>query len=203
MRKLLSVIVVMFLVTGCVKNDRSMDAETVVTVKPVELFTGDTAKFKSFLGTMSGAFKLRYKGEKPNASLDLEVWQKGNAVEPAGSIGDLFFHSDGKENDEVEVIIAIEDDAVGKQMRIKLGTVYGSGSSVGTFTIPMETTKMIRGLLYDRETRSFTVEGDAVIPVWAMYGTSSNEIRASDLSLDALKEQEWALVVLFRSNDRP
>lgn len=44
-------------------------------------------------------------------------------------------------------------------------------------------------------------KGKAAVPVWAMYATSSNEIRASYLSLEALKDHEWALVVLFRSTD--
>lgn len=197
----LSVIFAMLLISGCMRNEQTTDAKTLMTVKPVELYNDKNEKFKPFMGTMSGAFKLRYKGAKPNASLDLEIWQKGKAPVPAGSLLDLFFSSDGRKNDEVEVILALEDDPNAKSLRVKLGTFYDSGHSVGTYTIPLEKNLVSRGLLYDHEPRTFAAEEGATVPVWAMHATSSNEIRASSLSLEALKEQEWALVVLFRSTD--
>ena len=196
MRKALYAFVVMLFVTGCMRNEQAMEVPTIMTVKPVELFEGESAKFKPFMGTMSGAFKLRYKGEKPSANLDLEIWQKGKAAVPAGSVGDLFFNSDGKKNKEVEIIVAIEDDANAKLIRIKLGTVYDSGSGATTFTVPLEMDLKARGLAYDNKPRSFAAEGDVAVPVWAMFASSSNGLRAADL--ESLKDQEWALVVLFR-----
>ncbi len=202
MRKWIGVVLIMFFMTGCVQNDEQTDAKTIITVKPVDLYKGESAKFKPFMGTMSGAIKLGYMGKKPNASLDLEIWQKGKPAESVGSIGDLYFSSeDADKNREIEVIIALEDDVDGQKMRVKLGTFYDSGNSVSTFTIPLEIKLMARGVLNDSEPRSFASEDNAADPVWAMYATSSNVIRTADLTLEALKEQEWALVVLYRSTN--
>lgn len=79
-----------------------------ITLTPVDLFKGDGAKLQPFLGAMSGAFKLSYEGNKPNASLDLDIWKNGKKVGSFGSIDDLFFSSDDPESHEVEVIISIE-----------------------------------------------------------------------------------------------
>jgi hypothetical protein len=131
-----------FLTSGCTQLFESETSEqskgpTEITLTPNDLFKGDGAKFKHFLGSMSGAFKLRYEGNKPNANLDIDIWQNGKKVASSGSIGDLFFSSE--ESREIEVIISIVTISIegyDEFNTIKVGTIHDTGSRLGTFTIP-------------------------------------------------------------------
>jgi hypothetical protein len=166
-----------------------------VTLTPVDLFKGDGAKFKPFLGAMSGAFKLRYEGNKPNAKLDIDIWQNGKKVASSGSIGDLFLGSDVRESHEVEVIISMDVFAVQGQEEfntIKVSTIHDSGSSTATFIMPWDKRLTTRGLIYNNEPHTFIA--DDSVYVWGMQATSTNVMNTADLSPESLSKLEWALI---------
>lgn len=178
------------------------NGSAVITQTSVELFKGDGAKFQPFLGPMSGAFKLSYEGNKPNAIMDIDIWQNGKKVASAGSIGDLFFHSDAKMSREVEVIISIDTFFIEGQdtfNTIKVSTKNDSGSSTATFTIPWDKKLTARGLIYHSESRTFTA--DEPVYLWGMQATSNNVISAADLSPESLSGLERALIFTLRFED--
>lgn len=173
-----------------------------ITLTPVDVFKGDGAKFQPFLGAMSGAFKLSYEGNKPNAKLDIDIWQNGKKVASAGSIGDLFFSSDVRESQEVEVIISIDTVSIEGQdefSTIKVGTIHDSGSSLATFTIPWDKQLTTRGLIYNNEPRTFIA--DKSVYIWGMQATSTNGIHTAGLSPESLSRLEWALIFTLRFED--
>lgn len=201
MRIIASILIMLFFLTGCSAESTetpSGNKPDPVTMKltPVELFKGDTAKFKLFLGSMSGAFKLTYEGKKPNASLDIDIWKDGRKADSLGSIGDLFYSTEeSKSGHEVEVIISIDTVSLeGKDdySTVKVCTVDQQGSSLSTFTIPWEKGLKGRGLIESAEPLSFTA--DRPVHVFGMQATSSNEIIMADLSPESLSQTEWALV---------
>ncbi|HTG69467.1 MAG TPA: hypothetical protein VL921_09440 [Candidatus Udaeobacter sp.] len=173
-----------------------------ITLTPVDVFKGDGAKFQPFLGAMSGAFKLRYEGKKPNAKLDIDIWKNGEKAASSGSIGDLFFSSDVRESYEVEVIISIETVSIEGQDEfntIKVGIIQDSGSTLATFTIPWDKQLTTRGLIYNNEPRTF-IAGESVY-VWGIQATSTNEIHTADFSPESLSRLEWALIFTLRFED--
>ncbi|KKO55424.1 hypothetical protein [Paenibacillus sp. DMB20] len=209
MRLKACILIVLFILTGCFSERKEMISpgnnpkSAKIKLTPVDLFQGEAAKFKLFLGAMSGAFKLEYEGSKPNASLDIDIWKNGQKVDSAGSIGDLFYSSDEqKSSNEVEVVISVETVSIEGQNEfsmIKVSTVDHSGSSLSTFTIPWDKKLTARGLIQDTGPHSFTT--DQPVHVFGMQATSSNEIYTADLSPESLSRTEWALVFTLRFDD--
>ncbi|MGO4547770.1 hypothetical protein AB4Z29_23545 [Paenibacillus sp. 2TAB23] len=168
----------------------------------VDLFKGVGAKFQPFLGPMSGAFELSYKGTKPNVWLDIDIWKQGKKVSSAGSLGDLFFHPDLQKNHKVEVIISIETVTMDGQNEfniIKVRTGNDSGSSLSTFTVPWDKALTSKGLIFPSDPLTF--KADDSIPVWGMQATSNRMISTADLSPDSLKGLESAIIFTLRFED--
>ncbi|MFS0869060.1 hypothetical protein AB3N00_03880 [Paenibacillus xylanilyticus] len=121
MRIISFVCIFLLVLTGCSKEK----TETItpdhskpnrITLTPIDLSQGEAARFKPFLGMMSGAFKLAYEGSKPYARLDMDIWENGKKVDSAGSIGDLFFSLEGQEkSNEIDLIISIDSVSTEEQ----------------------------------------------------------------------------------------
>ncbi|TYP74712.1 hypothetical protein [Paenibacillus methanolicus] len=208
MRNYAGVLIMLLLLTGCWGgSDESSPviepSAAEIALTPVDdLFEGDAAKFKLFLGTMSGAFKLAYEGEKPSMKLDLDIWRGGKRVDKAGSIGDVFHSTQGPTRKEVEVLIAIDDSTANiqnGQVGVKVCLVDEEGASLSTFTIPWDPKLTARGLIAYTEPRTFTL-GEA-ISVFGMHATSTNSILTADFSAESLGSTEWALVLTLRPED--
>ncbi|WP_208414822.1 hypothetical protein [Paenibacillus castaneae] len=181
---------------------KSKDEPAKITLTPVDLFKGEGAKFQPFLGPMTGAFKLRYEGNKPNASLDIDIWQNGKKTASSGSIGDLFFSSGDKENHEIEVIISIDtvfNEGEDSYNKIKVSTINDSGSSLVTFTTVWDKEFTTRGLIYYNEPRTFVTDQSAY--VWGMQATSTNTMQTADFSPEALSGLERAVIFTLRFED--
>ncbi|MCG7381935.1 hypothetical protein [Paenibacillus sp. ACRRY] len=205
MRLTIYILLFLLVLTGC--SGESEDTiipdkkiSNSLTLTPVDLTKGEAAKLKPFLGTMSGAFKLKYEGEKPRANLDMDIWKNGEKVDFAGSIGDLFFSPEGQmENStEIEVIISIDTVRIEEQKEtciVKIST----GSGLATFTLPWNPELKGRGLIQHTETLTYTT--DRPIPTFAMHATSSNQVFAGDFTEEALSKTDWALVFTVRFDE--
>lgn len=205
MRLKACILIIFFVLTGCFAESKATTAPegesspAKIELAPVDLFKGEAAKFKPFLGPMSGAFKLKYEGSKPNAKLDIDIWKDGRRVDSAGSIGDLFYNPEEQKNNEVEVIVSIDTVSIGEKDQsgiIKVSTVDRSGSSLSSFQIPWDNKLTARGLIQHAEPLSFTA--NQAVHVFGMQATSSNTLRTSDLTTDSLSKTEWALVFTLR-----
>lgn len=204
-----SILIVLMILTGCFAGTKEQissenhSTSANIQLTPVDLFQGEAAKFKLFLGPMTCAFKLEYEGNKPNASLDIDIWKNGQKVDSAGSIGDLFYSSDEqKDSKEIELIISVDTESIEGQKescKIKVNTNSHSGSSLSTFTIPWDKKLTAHGLIQDTRPRSFSI--DQPVHVFGMHATSSNRIHAADLSTDSLRNTEWALVFTLRLDE--
>lgn len=207
MRLIACVLILLLSLTGCVAESvkpvpKSKDEPTEITLTPVDLFKGDGAKFQPFLGAMSGAFKLRYEGNKPNANLDIDIWQNGKKVASSGSIGDLFFSSEDQASDEIEIIISIDTFSNEDQddfNKIKVSTIHDSGSNLYTFTIPWDKELTARGLISNNEPRTFNAEES--VYVWGMQATSTNKIHTADFTPESLSRLEQAIIFTLRFED--
>jgi hypothetical protein len=205
MRLIVGIVILLLTLTGCTgsgseKSDNDIkDEPTKITLTPVDLFEGDGAKFELFLGPMSGAFKLRYEGKKPNAILDIDLWQNGKKVDSYGSIGDLFFSSNDQEKHEVEIIISIDTPSIEGQNNhnvIKVGTIYDTGSSLSTVTRPSDKKMTGRGLIQNNKPLTFTTEDS--VHVWGMHATSTNMMYTADFSPESLSRLEQAIIFTLR-----
>ncbi|WP_390580921.1 hypothetical protein [Paenibacillus illinoisensis] len=197
------IMIFLFVLTGCsadsaeaIKPDQSITDR--ITLTPVDLAQGETAKLRPFLGTMSGAFKLKYEGEKPSATLHMDIWENGSKVDSAGSIGDLFFSPEGQVSNEIEVIISIDTVRTEEDKEICIVKI-STGSGLATFTLPWNSELKGRGLIQNTETLTFTP--DHPVHTFAMHATSSNQVFAGDFSEESLSKTEWALVFTLRFDE--
>ncbi|MCR8656448.1 hypothetical protein [Paenibacillus endoradicis] len=207
MRTIACLVILLLALTGCTTElqtsvPEKKDEPTEITLTPVELFKGEEAKYKPFLGNMCGAFKLSYKGNKPNANLDIDIWKNGEKVESSGSLGDLFFSSENLESTEIEIIISIDTISMEGQddvNQVKVSKMNGSGSSTAIYTIPRDKELITRGLLNNPNVLTFTTENS--VPLWGMQSTSGNYISGGDLSTESLIKLEHAIIFTLRFED--
>ena len=91
MQKLIGcIVIIMLFLIGCSNESSTEKVPSTITLTPLTLFENDEKKYEPFLGPMSGAFKLTYKGDRPNANLNVASWKKGEIVESHNIIFDLF-----------------------------------------------------------------------------------------------------------------
>jgi len=196
----------LLIVTACTdKNDVIETAdETQITLTPVDLFVGEAEKLKLFIGSMSGAFKLSYKGDKPHAILNIDIWEHGQRTNH-GAISDLFFSSDENQRyDEIEVIITVETISIGEEDEydvVKVGTTRDSGTSVGTYKIKKEKGLNLTGKSTMRYAQSQTFSTEDLTHVWGIQATSENYLQTVDLSQDSVENLEWGLVFTLEFSD--
>lgn len=200
------ILICIVVLTGCTSEKNEPLPEipntTSIHLTPVDLSQGEVSKLRPFLGMMSGAFKLEYGGESPNARLDIDLWEKGQRVETVGSVGHLFSSLDGQSIKETEIIISIESLRIEKDKEtaiIKVNNASNSGSSLSTFNFELDTELATKGLVDHTEPQSYSF--DQPIYVFAMQATSTNEIYMMDLTQESLGETEWALVFTLRYGD--
>jgi len=204
MRLLACTLLLLLFLVGCSAESSKISPErntkpATVKLTHVDLYKGSGAKLKPFLGSMSGAFKLEYKGTTPNAHLDIDIWEDGKKVSSAGSVGDLFFSSDDKARDELEIIIAINTISNGgndKFKEIKINLINDSGYSFITSTTPWDQKLTAEGLIHYSESQTFSA--DETVYVWGMHATSTNSIRTSDFSPESLSNLEKAIIFTLR-----
>jgi len=204
MRILACVFILLILLVGCSVEGKDSEPEEIdkpanIILTPVDLYKGNAKKFRPFLGAMSGAFKIEYKGIKPNAHLDIDIWENGEKVSSAGSVGDLFFWPEEEASNELEIIIAFDTISIEGQdqyKEIKINLIDGSGSSFITSTTPWDEKYGPHGLISIGETRTFPAKG--AVHVWGMHATSTNSIRVADLSPESLSTLEKAIIFTLR-----
>lgn len=208
MRILACMLVILLIITGCESESdgpvmKSKDGPTKITLNPVDLFNGEGAKFKLFLGDMSGAFKLRYEGDRPHASLDIDLWREGEKVGSVGSIGDLFFEPvDEKTEGEIEVIVSLDTISIDSQaddLKIRVSIQNESGASLSTLTTPWDQALTARGVIQNQEPKTFSTE--EAIHVWGMQSTSDQKIQILDFSPESLSSIEQAIIFTLRFED--
>jgi len=202
MRLITCILIVLIFLTGCTadKHESKIEHKAKITITPVDLFKGEAAKFRPFLGTMSGAFKLRYEGNKPNVNLDVDIWENGQKVSSAGSISDLFFRADT--SNELEIMISINRISLGGQdglNKINISVINNSGFNHVTFTTPWEKELTTQGLIHNKG--SYTFIAEKLEYVWGMQATSTNKIHTADLTLDSLSKLEKAIILTLRFED--
>ncbi|GKU76563.1 hypothetical protein [Paenibacillus sp. L3-i20] len=203
MRLITCILIVLLSLTGCRADSESKNETTKITLTPVELFKGKEEKYKPFLGSMTGAFKLRYDGNRPSPSLDIDILEYGKKIDSAGSIGDVFFSTGDKENKEVEIMISIDKVSIKDQVdynKIKVSTINPSGVTHSTFTMPAWEKEMVaQGVISNH--KSVTFGTDQSVHVWGIHETSANQIHTEDLSSESVSRMERAIMFTLRFED--
>lgn len=193
MRSAISILIILILLVGC--SAIETNSKHGVTVTSLELFHGKEERFKPFLGNMSGAFQLKYSGEIPNVTLELEIWEKGQKTGTLGAIHDLFFSEEDKQRKELEVMISNELINIKDHVPIlltKISFITESGNNYMTLTNEWDEKWNVRSLIHTYEKQMITLGESA--PVFGIQTTSSNKLYTSEFSAESLNRIEYALI---------
>jgi len=190
------IIICLFYLAACNSpSNQHQNKPTMITVKSVDLFNGDSAKLKPFIGSMTGAFNLSYTGAKPKANLNIDIWKNGKKDSSVGGLHDIFFNIDESSKRNVEVIFSINEfsfEGVDPFNQVKVNVAHDSGSSLYTISSPYDKDLKAKGLFITPKERTFNSEEDIILG--GMQATSTNSIYTADVSPESLSKIEWAIV---------
>ncbi|WP_276354660.1 hypothetical protein [Cohnella caldifontis] len=183
---------------GCSRQEESESPKSgAITVTPIDLSEPEYAEAKTFLGSVSGAVRLRYEGDKPKASLELDIWQNGDIAGTGGSIADLF--SDAGDDREIELILStesVQSEGSDPILQVKTAAFKGNGYSTYTMSLPWDPKRNLRGSIEHAEAKTFGANEPA--PIWGMQAAGSNGMETADFSQESLSRVEWGLIFTLR-----
>lgn len=165
-------------------------------VEPIDLFAGDARKFQPFLGTMSGAVKLKYSGNKNDIAAKIELWENGTKTKIYSSIGISMQDSEDKTNNyEGEFIASIKTVSIeGGKPQYEITTAFANknGTASGTTYIDRDIKNTGSNTIQLNE--SLDVSENDEVAVWGMQSTDKNGWASIDLTPEGLKNAKWALI---------
>ncbi|MGC5326541.1 hypothetical protein [Brevibacillus sp. SYSU BS000544] len=172
--------------------------ENMLHIEPIDLFAGEAAKFKPFLGTMAGAVKLKYTGDKKEIQAEVELWENGVRTKTLGSVGSLIQGSqEGKQSFEGEFIVSIKKEQVNENkphFEVTSAIVDKDGSTASTIYL-VDRVEKLTGLNSIPLNKSMDVSENSKVAVWGMQATDENVIETVELTPEGLQKVKWALVV--------
>lgn len=199
-----SVIILLVIVSGC--SGASSEERGVLNVKSFELFEGDAKRYQPFLGSMSGAVKLNYKGTKSNVRVSMEVWENGALKEPAqSSLSSAIQQSqNGDRVMDGELIVSVKQQAdettpqkTQYSMTVALNDQGGTSSTEYEVTADFAANSSMPIVLGKDE---LTIDETEEIAVWGMQA-SENGMQTVSLTQEMLKHVKWAVIFKISLSD--
>ena len=194
MKKILSLTTLLLLMInllGC-----STNREPIFQVTPTELFSGEAAKFESFMDH-AGAVKVQYRGEKESIRFLAEVWVNGELQEVHPQLGGFLTEYTGDVLDwDGEVIIALnrETNDEGHTQYHTKSVFYNKSGRVGyEYTFHAEETHSAFNSISLPQKQSISpAEGE--VAIWGLQATSQSVLHSMDFSPEQLSKTDWAVI---------
>jgi hypothetical protein len=205
-----SLLLTMLIFFACSLPLNDMQKIGTVRVEPVELFSGEGKKFASFLGSMSGAVKVTYTGEKSVVKVYAEVWEAGVRTQVLGPmLSEIRWPEEKKQSGEPwigEFIVALEqlegDNPYNQLLgyNAKTAIVHDHGTISTTFRIDSPADYTFRMPIPLGEVK--VLSEDEEITVWGMQSTNENQLRSAGLDSDTWQDAKWMLVFKVALQDQ-
>jgi hypothetical protein len=204
------ILIIAVMLCACSK-DVSNQSETAITkqvegtalhVEPIDLFAGEARKFQPFLGTMSGAVKLKYGGNKNDISAKIELWENGTKTKTYSSIGTSMQDSQDKTKDyEGEFIVSIKTVSIeGSKPLYEITTAFADKNGTASSITYIDRDIRNTGSNTIQLNKSLDVSENDEVAVWGMQATDKNEWETIDLTPERLKNAKWALIFKLSVN---
>lgn len=204
------ILIIAAMLCACSK-DVSNQPETAITkqaegtalhVEPIDLFAGEAQKFQPFLGTMSGAVKLKYGGNKNVITAKIELWENGTKTKTYSSIGTSMQDSQDKTKDyEGEFIASIKTVSIeGSKPLYEITTAFANKNGTASSITYIDRDNRNTGSNTIQLNKSLDVSENDEVAVWGMQVTDKNEWETIDLTPERLKKAKWALIFKLSVN---
>jgi len=178
------------------------ELEKIITIEPVDLFSGNAAKFQPFLGNFSGAVHVKYAGEMKLIEAKLDIWENGEKTKAVGNFGIPLIEKNGQYKFDHEVIISVNEfnyEGETSYYIIKTALVEGFGAS--SSQIRLEKDEKYTGFSTLTLQEPIQVAENEPALVWGMQATDKNFLRTIDLTEESLAQTDWALVLTIELSD--
>ncbi|WP_139997561.1 hypothetical protein [Paenibacillus paridis] len=199
-----SVLILLVIVSGC--SAASSEERGVLSIKSFELFEGGDKRYQPFLGSMSGAVKLSYKGTKSNVRVSMEVWENGALKEPAqSSLSSAIQQSqNGDRVMDGELVVSVKqqaDETTSKQT--KYNVTVALNDQGGTTSSEYEVAADFAGnasmpIVLGKD--ELTIDETEEVAVWGMQA-SENGMQTVSLTQEMLKQVKWAVIFKISLSD--
>jgi hypothetical protein len=191
------VIVLSTIAFGCSNSNPNKLA--VLNVKPIDLFSGDAKKFQPFLGSMSGAVKMKYKGSKRSINETIEIWENGSKKETmkSGSIIQISKSGDYVFDSEFVISVKKQNDTTNANTTryIVTSAFIDQNGSTSYETQIVADSLLTSSMPIVLNNEGKNISEDEEIAVWGMQATDKNGMQTVDLSPEMLKRVRWAMIV--------
>lgn len=203
-----SILIIAVMLCACSK-DLSNQSETIkqvegasLHVEPIDLFAGEARKFQPFLGTMSGAVKLKYGGTKNNISAKIDLWENGTKTKTYSSIGTSMQYSQKKTKDyEGEFIASIKAVSLeGSKPLYEITAAFANQNGTSSAITYIDRDSRLNGISTIQLNQSLDVPENKEVAVWGIQATDKNEWETVDFTPERLKTARWALVFKLSVN---
>jgi hypothetical protein len=204
------ILIIVLLMCACSKDESNQPEPTLTKhvlgtalhVEPIDLFAGEARKFQPFLGTMSGAVKLKYGGNKNDISAKIELWENGTKMKTYSSIGTSIRDSQIKTKDyEGEFIASIKTVSIeGSKPLYEITTAFANKNGTASSVTYIDRDIRHKGSNTIQLNKSLEASENDEVAVWGMQATDKNEWETIDLTPERLKDAKWALIFKLSIN---
>ena len=205
-----SILIIVVILCACSK-DVSNQSETAITkqvegpslhVEPIDLFAGEARKFQPFLGTMSGAVKLKYDGNKDDITATIELWENGTKTKTYSSISTAMQDSHEKTKDyEGEFIASIKTVSIeGSKPLYEITSAFANKNGTSSTVTYIDRDSRLNGSNTIQLNQTLDVAENEAVSVWGMQATDKNEWETVDFTPERLKTARWALIFKLSVN---
>jgi hypothetical protein len=167
-----------------------------LSITPTDLFAGEGAKFKPFMGSMSGAVQLKYEGSQRQMKSEIEIWENGAKTKTIAEMNtNIWDDQKSKGTFDGEFAVSVKDENLdGKtpQYAVTSAFIMGQGSSSSEMRINKKAAYRLASALQLNQT--VVVADNQSTAVWGIQATNQNGLETGSSIQDALKKAEWALV---------
>jgi hypothetical protein len=167
-------------------------------ISPVNLFTGEEAKYKPFMGEHVGDVHIRYEGKKSKLQVDIEIWENGAKTKTIGWLatpilnesthtgkfdGDLLF-SAKKGTNKYQITYAIADK---------------NGSVSSDTTVDKKENYILEHTLILKEAEMIKDSESSV--VFGLQATDEHGLSTFGNMQNDIQEAKWAVVFRVSAGD--
>ena len=205
-----SILIIAVILCACSK-EVSNQSEPAITkqvegtslhVEPIDLFSGEARKFQPFLGTMSGAVKLKYNGDKSDITATIELWEDGMKTKTYSSISTSMQDSQVKTKDYVgEFIASIKTVSIeGSKPLYEITAAFANNNGTSSTVTYIDRDSRLNGSNTIQLNQAMDVAENEAVAVWGMQASDKNEWEIVDFTPERLKTARWALIFKLSIN---
>jgi hypothetical protein len=187
--------------------DKKADGSTWLA-SPEPLFDGNNMKLKPFLGSMSGAVALHYRGPKNLVTISIETWKDGMKTSTSGGMSMTLMDKEkddqGNYQYDGDFVYSFQDRYDPNGMAYsELVYALTSQSGYASTAVRVEKPPGLHMWGEMKLQQNIKVPLDESTFVWGLQGTDNQQMSTYSSIAETLQNAKWAVAIRLGFNDYP